>query len=1219
MIRIIYVSGLLLLGILISSTVWAASVTRGPYLQLQTETGITIHWRTDLSTNSMVRYGLSPGNLSQSALVAGSTTEHSVSLTALSTGQKYYYSVGDSAAPIAGDASYYFHTAPVQGVAADTRFWVLGDSGTADNNARAVRDAYSSWASSDPADFWLMLGDNAYNNGTDAEYQAGVFNIYPEMLRQMPLWATLGNHDGASADSGTQTGAYYDIFDLPKNAQAGGLASGTEAYYSFDYANIHFICLDSYDTSRAANGVMMNWLESDLAMNTQPWVIAFWHHPPYTKGSHNSDNESELTEMRLNALPILESWGVDLVMTGHSHTYERSYLIDGHYGTSGTWNTAEHAVDSGNGRPGSNGAYEKPGIIAAQNQGAVYAVAGSSGKVSTGYPLNHPAMFISLEKLGSMIIDVSGNQLDAVFLDNTGSVQDSFSIVKTPDSDPPLISGASAEDTNHVLLDFNEPVNSIDANNAANYSISGLSVTTAALLPGNRSVRLTTSNMVTGTSYTLAVSNVRDLIGNTIVPGSTVNFDYFDLMEQSFQDGIAPSAAYAGTQDSYIRQASATTNYGAATSLQVDGDEPANSTNDMSILLAWDISSIPANAIVEAAEMVLEVTDISSGVYSCFGLERSWNEAQTTWNLAATGTAWGTAGAAGASDRNSTPICAVSASTLGSLTVPFNAAGIARVQAWVNTPASNRGLIISDSSVTNGADFHSSESATALARPRLNVLYRVDTPPPPNNPPVAGFSSSCTDLACNFTDASSDSDGSIVSRSWNFGDGATSSATNPSHSYAAGGTYTVTLMVTDDDGASAPESKSVTVTAPPPPNNPPVAGFSSSCTDLACNFTDTSSDSDGSIVSRSWNFGDGVTSTATNPAHGYAAGGTYTVTLTVTDDDGASDPESKSVIVTAPPPPPYIDQFAQADVFTDGSNSGGYVATHNDDGVSQALTERESGGPKSQRYSYLTHTWQFTVASGTSVMLYANTWSGGSADGDGFQFAWSSDNQNFTDLFLLGSSSPGNVQGGQIDASGTIYIRVIDTNRQAGHKALDTVYVDHLYIRSTNGAPPPNQSPTANFSSSCSGLDCSFTNTSGDSDGSIVSRAWTFGDGATSTLNNPAHSYAAAGTYSVTLTVTDDDGATDAISKNVTVSAASAINLSASGYKNKGINTTNLSWSGASGSNVRVFRDGGVVITTVNDGSHIDSTGDKGGRTYIYKVCEVLPSTKCSNEVTLVF
>lgn len=167
----------------------------------------------------------------------------------------------------------------------------------------------------------------------------------------------------------------------------------------------------------------------------------------------------------------------------------------------------------------------------------------------------------------------------------------------------------------------------------------------------------------------------------------------------------------------------------------------------------------------------------------------------------------------------------------------------------------------------------------------------------PNNPPTANFTFSTSGLTASFTDTSSDSDGSIASRSWNFGDGSTSSSTNPSHTYASGGTRTVTLTVTDNNGATDSVSKSVTVTAPA--NQAPTANFSFTTSNLVASFSDSSSDPDGSISSRSWNFGDGGTSSSTNPSHTYAAGGTYTVTLTVTDNGGLTDSISKAVTVTA--------------------------------------------------------------------------------------------------------------------------------------------------------------------------------------------------------------------------------------------------------------------------------------------------------------------------------
>jgi PKD repeat protein len=170
---------------------------------------------------------------------------------------------------------------------------------------------------------------------------------------------------------------------------------------------------------------------------------------------------------------------------------------------------------------------------------------------------------------------------------------------------------------------------------------------------------------------------------------------------------------------------------------------------------------------------------------------------------------------------------------------------------------------------------------------------------PTNNPPTADFTFTSSGLTANFTDASSDGDGSVVSWDWDFGDSGTSTDQNPSHTYASAGTYTVELTVTDNDGDTDTSSQSVTVTDPSV-NDPPTADFSFATSKLTANFTDASSDGDGSVVSWDWDFGDSNQSTAQNPSHTYAAAGTYTVTLTVTDDDGDTDSSSQSVTVSEP-------------------------------------------------------------------------------------------------------------------------------------------------------------------------------------------------------------------------------------------------------------------------------------------------------------------------------
>jgi hypothetical protein len=417
-----------------------------------TPTSIVLRWRTSAPTDGLVRYGTTPEDPDLVAADPVPTTEHEIELTGLAPATTYHYWVGTTAqALVGGPPDHLFLTPPAPGTPAPTRVWVLGDSGTANADAAAVRDAYMAFTGPIHTDLWLMLGDNAYDDGTDSEYQDAVFEMYPAMLRRSVLWPTLGNHDGISADSSSQTGPYYDIFTLPAGAEAGGIASGTEAYYSFDHANIHFVCLDSHESDRSPGGLMLTWLQEDLAATAQDWVIAFWHHPPYSKGSHDSDSETQLAQMRQNVLPILEDAGADLVLAGHSHSYERSVLLDGHYGQSSTLQQVM-VKDAGDGRVDGDGAYSKASAWF-PHEGAVYVVAGSSGKVSSA-ALDHPAMILSLETLGSVVLDVQGLELHATFLDDLGAVRDEFTIVKGTGTVPAAPAGLAATAVSQSRIDL---------------------------------------------------------------------------------------------------------------------------------------------------------------------------------------------------------------------------------------------------------------------------------------------------------------------------------------------------------------------------------------------------------------------------------------------------------------------------------------------------------------------------------------------------------------------------------------------------------------------------------------------------------------------------------------------------------------------------------------------------------------------------------------------
>ncbi len=411
----------------------AISLKRGPYLQVGTSTNMIVRWRTDTLSDSRFQYGSTPSNLTVTVDDLTTTTEHEMKLSGLSPSTRYYYAVGTTSQILAGgDTNHFFYTGPIAGTPERMRLWVTGDFGTGDAAQTNVLNAYRNYIGTNYTDAILMLGDNAYESGTDAEFTDKLFVPYAPLMRQSVAWPCVGNHDVITS-SGTP---YFNSFTLPTAAEAGGIASASERYYSFDHGDIHFVCLDSQLSARTATGPMLTWLQSDLNATTQKWIIAYWHHPPYTKGSHNSDTESQLIEMRTNAVPILEAAGVDLVLCGHSHVYERSWFIDGHYGLSATF-TNTMLVDGGDGRVDGTGAYQKN--LNTPHSGAVYVVAGSGGKLGPSWvggstaltnPTPHKAMFVSLFERGSVALDIDGDRLDAKFINTNNVVRDYFTIVK---------------------------------------------------------------------------------------------------------------------------------------------------------------------------------------------------------------------------------------------------------------------------------------------------------------------------------------------------------------------------------------------------------------------------------------------------------------------------------------------------------------------------------------------------------------------------------------------------------------------------------------------------------------------------------------------------------------------------------------------------------------------------------------------------------------------
>jgi hypothetical protein len=477
---------------------------------------------------------------------------------------------------------------------------------------------------------------------------------------------------------------------------------------------------------------MLNWLEADLQASTADWNIAFWHHPPYSKGSHNSDTETQLVEMRQNVLPILESYGIDLVLTGHSHSYERSKFIDGHYGSSSTFSDASHVVQSGSGRIDGTGAYTKSGV-GASHAGAVYAVAGSSGKTSGG-TLNHPAMYISLNELGSMVLDVNGLTLDAKFLNNNGTVRDYFTMTKGGTPPPQLanVSGVVWQDVDadgiretgesflqgievRLYTDTNTLVATQSTNTSGAYQFDSVAAGSyyVRFIPGTR----TLSPQDQGGNDSID-SDASPLDGKTAVFSAVAGSSVANVDAGMYTAGGAPQTvqlqdglnAYAGTQDTYVASGKATTNYGNATTVLADG---ADGTNGRLIgLMKWNVSSIPAMATVTNATVTLRVSNLSNGTYNLYAVNTAWTEGGATWN------------SVDPLNNQGVLIGSFQPSATGTHTIQLNGAGISLVQGWVNGAAANNGLMIVDGGTSDGVDLRSSEYGTQSQRPKLTVTYQ---------------------------------------------------------------------------------------------------------------------------------------------------------------------------------------------------------------------------------------------------------------------------------------------------------------------------------------------------------------------------------------------------------------------------------------------------------------------------------------------------------------
>jgi large repetitive protein len=357
--------------------------------------------------------------------------------------------------------------------------------------------------------------------------------------------------------------------------------------------------------------------------------------------------------------------------------------------------------------------------------------------------------------------------------------------------------------------------------------------------------------------------------------------------------------------------------------------------------------------------------------------------------------------------------------------------------------------------------------------------------PSGNLAPVPTFAQSCLGLTCSVSSSGTadPNTGDTITYSWNWGDGtAPSTGASPAaHVYASAGSYTITLTTTDGWGKSASTTRTVNLTEPAN-NTAPNVQFTSSCTSFTvCQFNSAgTADPQGDTVRYAWNFGDGGTSTSANPSRTYATPGTYPVTLTATDVWGKSTAVTHDVTITEP-----ASNNAPTAVIASGTCTTFTTC---------AMSATGSSDPD--------------TATGDGIRNYVWSWGDGTADTTGTSASQSH-------VFPLSGTY-------------TVTLRVLDKWGRTSAPVQMSV--------TTQAEPAGNQPPTVTFAPTCNGRVCAM-NSAGtvDTDGGIRSYSWNFGDGATSTSSNPSRTYTAPGTYTITLTVTDNWGRSATTTREVTV------------------------------------------------------------------------------------
>jgi len=281
----------------------AAALQRQPYLQQVTMTAAKVGWvskdrdeRVTITNPDGSMVGEMPGVVEKTAARGDGELQIWSSVAALRPNTVYCYQLTNGTEALNQRSG--FRTAPSPDNDQPVRFLAFGDSGGGGSDQYALADQMYTVH----YDLIIHTGDLAYDDGTIGQYEDNVFGVYGGLFRNIPFFPSAGNHDYR-----TMKGApFREVFNLP--------GDNGEKWYSYDYGRVHFVALDTEsDYSK-----QMKWLEEDLAATKLPWKVIYMHRPPYSSGAHGSD-----TTLRNKLAPVLQRYGVQLVLAGHDHDYER--------------------------------------------------------------------------------------------------------------------------------------------------------------------------------------------------------------------------------------------------------------------------------------------------------------------------------------------------------------------------------------------------------------------------------------------------------------------------------------------------------------------------------------------------------------------------------------------------------------------------------------------------------------------------------------------------------------------------------------------------------------------------------------------------------------------------------------------------------------------------------------------------------------------------------